>query len=266
MTETFDPVLQGKVALITGASSGIGRATALRLARHGADVALNFWTLPEGAEQTAEEIRKLGRKALLFRVDVSNQEAVEDMVAKTVQELGRVDVLVTAAVYSDREPFHTADMAGFRKTIDVSLWGAFYTLRAVTKQLLKQNQGGAVVVVSSPHSVVPYPNCMAYNISKAGLDSMARTAAIELIGHQIRVNVFHPGWTDTPGERKFFTDDILQKSGQSLPMGRMATSEEMARGIFFLIDPRNEYMSGTVLNMDGGTNLPWWSKRGTGDF
>src|SRR5689334_20351131 len=113
MIETFDPVLQGQVALVTGASSGIGRAVALRLAQHGADVALNYLTMPEGAEQTAEDIRKLGRKALLLKVDVSDQQAVEDMVARTVRELGRVDILVTAAVYSDRELFHRADMKGF---------------------------------------------------------------------------------------------------------------------------------------------------------
>jgi glucose 1-dehydrogenase len=259
-------VLHGKVALVTGASSGIGRATALLLAQQGADVALNYLTLPEGAEATAKEIEKLGRKALLLQVDVTDQDAVEAMVARTATELGRIDILVTAAVYSDREPFHTANMKGFNKTVDVSLWGAFYTLRAVTKQLLKQNEGGAVVIVSSPHAVIPFPNCMAYNIAKAGLDSMARSAAIELISHRIRVNIFHPGWTDTPGERKFFSDDMLQEAGKTLPMGRLASSEEMARGIFFLLDPRNEYMSGITLTMDGGLNLPWWSKRGTGDF
>src|SRR5687767_14444525 len=111
--------LRGKVALVTGASGGIGRASALALAEQGADVALNYLTLPESAEQAAASIRALGRRALLCPVDVADQEAVERMVAEVVRELGRLDVLVTSAIYSDREFFYRADMAGFRRTVDV---------------------------------------------------------------------------------------------------------------------------------------------------
>ncbi|HEY8505700.1 MAG TPA: SDR family NAD(P)-dependent oxidoreductase, partial [Gemmataceae bacterium] len=118
--------LAGRVALVTGASSGIGRAAAIALARAGADVALNFLTLPESAGEAAAQIRALGRRALLLPADVSDQAAVEAMVAETARELGGVDVFVSAAVYSDREPFTTADMAGFRRTIDVTMWGAFH--------------------------------------------------------------------------------------------------------------------------------------------
>ena len=122
--------LAGKVALVTGASAGIGRASALALAREGADVSLNYYSFADAAEALASEVRALGRRALLFPVDVSDQAAVEDMVARTAAELGRIDIYVSSAVYSDREPFHTANMAGFRRTIDVSMSGAFYGLRA----------------------------------------------------------------------------------------------------------------------------------------
>ena len=122
--------LSGKVALVTGASSGIGRSSAVQLASAGADIALNYLTMPEGAEAAAEEIRKLGRRVQLYRVDVSDQHAVDAMVADAVAKLGRMDVFVSSAVFSEREPFTTADMAGFRKTIDVSMWGAYYGLRA----------------------------------------------------------------------------------------------------------------------------------------
>jgi glucose 1-dehydrogenase len=105
---------------------------------------------------------------------------------------------------------------------------------------------------------------MAYNMAKAAIDHMARTAAIELVNHGIRVNVFHPGWIDTPGERKFFTDEQLQEGAKSLPLKRLGTSEEMAHGICFTLSKEASYMVGSTLTMDGGVELPWWSKRAEG--
>src|SRR5262245_15490854 len=263
MAETM---FAGKVALVTGASSGIGRASAMALAERGADVALNYFSLEDSAQKAAERIRSLGRKALLFPVDIADQSAVEAMVAKTVAELGRIDLLVCAAVYSDRELFWKADMAGFRRTLEVSMMGPYYVLRAVTNEMIPQGQGGSVVVVSSPHARVAIPSCMAYNMAKAANDQMARTAAVELLKHKIRVNIVHPGWTDTPGERKFFTEEMLRKASQGLPWRRLARPAEIARGIVFLADPDSDYITGTTLSIDGGSQLPWWSKRGTGDF
>jgi glucose 1-dehydrogenase len=258
--------LAGQVALVTGGSAGIGRATALMLAREGADVAINYLTYPEAAEELARQVRELGRKALLCPVDVSDQAAVEAMVGRVAQELGRLDILVSNAVYSDRDFFYQADMAGFRRTIDVTMWGAFYALRASVRQMMKQGQGGNVVVVSSPHAHVALPSCMAYNMAKAAVDQMARTAAVELLTQRIRVNIVHPGWTDTPGERKFFSEDVLNRASAQLPLGRLAEPEEIARGVLFLLDPASSYITGSTLAIDGGTQLPWWSKRGTGEF
>lgn len=256
--------LSGKVAFVTGASSGIGRATAVKLAEAGADVALNYLTMPEGAEAAAAEIRALGRRAELYRVDVSDQTAVEAMVNDAAAKLGRIDVYVSSAVFSEREPFTTADMTGFRKTIDVTMWGAFYGLRACCNQMLKQGRGGSAVMVSSPHAQIAFPDCMAYNMAKAAIDMMMKTAAAELLPHKIRVNAVYPGWTDTPGERKFLTEDDIKTAAASLPMGRMATSEEIARAVLFLAEPASDYITGTVLHIDGGLFLPWWSNRGGG--
>jgi glucose 1-dehydrogenase len=258
--------LAGRVALVTGASAGIGRATAKMLAEAGADVAINYLTFPEAAEEVAAEIRNLGRKALLCRVDVSDQAAVEAMVKRVADELGRLDIFVSNAVYSDREPFHTADMTGFRRTIDVSMWGAFYGLRASVNQMIRQGGGGNVVFISSPQAHIAIPGSMAYNMAKAALDQMARTAAVELFAERIRVNIVYPGWTDTPGERKFFREETLRKAGEGLPFGRMARPEEIARGVLFLVDPESEYVTGSTLSIDGGAQLPWWSKRTAGEF
>ena len=107
---------------------------------------------------------------------------------------------------------------------------------------------------------------MAYNMAKAAIDQMARTAAVELFRHRIRVNIVHPGWTDTPGERKFFSEDVLQHAAAELPLGRLAQPEEIARGVVFLVDPASGYITGSTLSIDGGSQLPWWSKRGTGAF
>ena len=157
-------------------------------------------------------------------------------------------------------------MTGFRRTIDVSMWGAFYALRAAANVMIRQGQGGSAVFVSSPQAHVPIPSCMAYNMAKAAEDQMARTAAIELAPYRIRVNIVYPGWTDTPGERKFFREEALARAGDTLPWGRLARPEEIARGVLFLVDPESDYITGSTLSVDGGAQLPWWSTRTTGEL
>lgn len=254
----------GKNALVTGSSKGIGAAVALEIAKRGANVTINCHSGVEKAEQVAAQIRELGRKALVVAADVSDQSAVEAMVQKTVDEFGSLDLFVSNAVYSDREIMIKADMEGFKRTVDVSMWGAFFGVRAASQQMVKQGNGGAITVISSPHANIAIPTAMAYNMSKAAIDHMARTAAIELVKHGIRVNIFHPGWIDTPGERKFFSEEQLQQGAQSLPMGRMGTSEEMANGVCFTLSDEAAYMTGSTMTMDGGVGLPWWSNREEG--
>lgn len=261
------PDLGNKVALITGAASGIGRATAWALAQAGANIAINdLPSVQPQADQLATEIRALGRQALVLPADVADQAAVEQMIAEAVARLGRLDIFVSNAFYSDEDLFYQADLAGFRRTIDVTMWGAFYGLRAAARQMIRQGGGGHLVVISSTHAEEAVPTSMAYNMAKAAIDQMARTAALELAPHQIRVNIVHPGWTDTPGERKFFSEAVLQEAGSRLPLGRLARPEEIARGVLFLVDPASTYVTGTTLAIDGGTQLPYWSGRGQGEF
>lgn len=256
----------GRNALVTGASMGIGRSIAIELAKEGANVAINFRSHRDKAEEVAREIEKTGRQALLLQADVSEQSNVEEMVAKTASTFGSLDLYVSNAVYSDRQLMVEADMAGFKRTIDVTMWGAFYGVRASAQQMLKQGTRGSIVVISSPHAVIPIPTAMAYNMAKAAIDHMARTAAIELASKKIRVNIVHPGWIDTPGERKFFSEDQIEVGGQKLPWGRMGQPDEIAKAVSYVLSDDADYMTGSTLTIDGGVSLPWWSNRGSGEM
>lgn len=248
--------LEGKNAIVTGASRGIGAATAVALAQAGANVAINYRGAAEEAEAVATQCRQHGVKARLAQADVGVQDEVERIVAETVEEFGGLDIAVSNAAYSDRELFYEADMAGFERTIQVSMWGAFYLLRASANAMISNGTEGAIVIVSSSHAWRPIPGSMAYNMSKAAIDQMARTAATELCEKRIRVNILHPGWTDTPGERKFFSEEKLSTHGARSPWGRLGTPEEMARGVVFFCDPGSEFITGTSLLIDGGGQLP----------
>ncbi len=229
-------------------------------------MAINFRSHPEEAEEVAREVRAAGAKALLVQADVADQKAVEQMVAKSASEFGSLDLFVSNAAYSDRELMLNANMEGFHRTIDVSMWGAFYGVRASAQQMVKQGRGGSIVVVSSPHAVIAIPTAMAYNMAKAAIDHMARTAAIELVGYRIRVNIVHPGWIDTPGERKFFTDEQMEIGGKNLPWKRLGRPEEIGKAVAYVLSDDAEYMTGATLSIDGGVSLPWWSNRAEGQI
>jgi glucose 1-dehydrogenase len=251
--------LSGKVALISGASRGIGRAIAEALAEAGADVAINFNSHREEAEQVAVAVREKGRRAVLCQGDAADYSAVEAMVATVVHELGSVDIAVSNAAYSHRALFCDADLAKFHRTVDVTRWGAFNIFRTSARQMIEQGRGGSILGVSSPHAFIPAARSMAYNMSKAALDQMAKTAALELAEHRIRVNLVHPGWTDTPGERRFASETAIQEAAEKLLWGRLAQPEEIARAVVFLCDPASDYLTGSSLLVDGGYSLPAWS-------
>lgn len=258
------PRLSGKNVLVTGSSKGIGAGCALEMAREGANVAINYHSSQAEAEAVAEQVRGYGGKALVLRGDVGNQARVEEMIAETAAAFGSLDVFVSNAVYSDRQPMLEADLAGFRKTIDVSMWGAFYGVRGAALQMVKQGRGGSIVVISSPHAVIAIPTAMAYNMAKAAIDHMSRTAAIELAPHKIRVNIIHPGWIDTPGERKFFSEEQLEEGAKGLPWKRLGRPDEIGKAVAFVASDDAEYMTGSTITIDGGVSLPWWSKRTEG--
>lgn len=137
------------------------------------------------------------------------------------------------------------------------LWGAFHASQLAARQMVKQGEGGSIVMISSVHAYRPYPLSTAYNAAKAGLNHMAFTWAVELAAHRIRVNVIEPGWIDTPGERKYFSEEEIRERGKQLLLGRLGTPEEIAKGVAFLVsDETASYVTGTRLRIDGGYVLP----------
>ena len=258
-----EPDLKGRVALVTGASLGIGRATAVALGRAGAEVVVNYRSHEDQANEVVQAILDEGGRAVKAQADVANMDEVEGLVETCIKEFGKLDIAVSNAAYSDREKFYEADLDGFRRTVDVTMWGAFNLLRASTRNMIDHQTQGTVCLVSSPHAFIPAPRSMAYNMSKAALEHMAKTAAIELAEFRIRVNMIQPGWIDTPGERKLASEETLKSGGSKIPLGRLGTPAEIAEGILFLCDPQHEYMTGATLLLDGGISLPWWAARGS---
>lgn len=249
--------LTGKRALVSGASRGIGRGIAIELARAGAEVVINFLSHPEEADEVVAECERAGGKGHAVQSDIAVQAEVERLVDQSVDLMGGLDIVVSNAAYSDRHLMIESDLVEFRKTIDVSMWGAVYLVRSSALKMVAQGTGGNMVVISSPHATMGIPGAMAYNMAKAANDQMARTAACELAHKNIRVNIIHPGWTDTPGERKFFSEQTLEEEGAKLPMGRLGAPAEIGYGVVFLCDPNSQYITGSTLTIDGGIQLPW---------
>jgi len=244
--------LKDKVAIVTGASLGIGRAVAVELAAQGADVAVNYVRHAGEAEKAVEEIRALGRRAIACQADVGDRAQDERMLEETLKAFGRVDILVSNAAYSIRKPFLELTPEDVEKTWSVSLWGVFHTCQLAAKQMVKQGTGGNIVLVSSVHAERPYPRSTSYNAAKAAVNQMAFTWANELIPYGIRVNVVEPGWTDTPGERNYNTEEHLRAGGKLGPIGRLARAEEVAKGVAFLVSEDASYIVGSCLRIDGG--------------
>jgi glucose 1-dehydrogenase len=245
----------GKVSMVTGASRGIGRAIALEMAKAGASVAINCLCEDDDSHEAEEVLRATGRPVLVCYGDVADYQMLESNVAAVVENFGHLDIAVANAAYSERELFCGADLKAFRRTVDVTMWGAFHLFRVAANQMIRQATGGVLLAVSSPHAFIPVPKSMAYNMAKAAVDHMARTAAVELAEHRIRVNILYPGWTDTPGERRFNNEEQMAMSSQHMLWKRLARPEEIARAAVFLCDPANNYISGGSLIVDAAQSL-----------
>ena len=247
--------LTGKVALITGASRGIGRAIAVRLAAEGADVVVNYRSHGDEAQEVADEIRRWGRRALVWQADVADRDAMSRMFAAAIEQLGGIDIAVANAYFSSRAPVIEAQWENVLRTLEVTQFGAFHTCQMAAQQMVRQGRGGKIVIISSIHEEIAHGSSAPYNMAKAAINHLGRTMAIELAGHHINVNMVNPGWIDTPGERAFATEEELEEGGKSIPWGRLGRPDDIAAAVSFLVSDEADYITGATLRIDGGLVL-----------
>ena len=244
-----------RIALVTGAARGIGRAAALALAESGADVAVNDIAHFEALESLAAEIEALGRRSLVCPGDVADGAQVAGIVEQAAAHFGRLDIAVANAARSIRKPFIELTWEEAWETFSVTLFGVWHTCQAAARQMVRQGQGGKIIIVGSVQAAVPVAGATAYGTSKAGVTHLAEILAVELAPHRINVNVIHPGWTDTPGEREHYSEEELRQAGLALPWQRLAQPDEIGRVIRFLASDEAEYITGAALRVDGGFTL-----------
>jgi glucose 1-dehydrogenase len=247
----------GKVALVTGAARGIGRGVALCLAEEGADIIVNDLPPAEGigARGTVQAIEALGRQALAYDADVSDRDQVAALFEAGAARFGRIDVVVANAAFSIRERVIEAQWEHVLRTLEVSQFGVFHTCQAAARQMLRQGGGGKIVIIGSVLAEIPFATSSAYNMAKAAVNHLGRTLAAELAADRINVNVVNPGYIDTPGERKFATEEQMQRAARNIPWGRLGTARDIGRAVAYLASDDAEYVTGSALTVDGGYRL-----------
>lgn len=240
-------LLDGKCALVTGASRGIGRAVALKLASEGAKVALNFAGNEAAANEVRQEIEAMGGQAILVKADVADEAAVQDMVQKTADAFGRIDILVNNAGITRDGLAAAMKDEDFDAVLDTNLKGAFHMIRHCSGLMLRAKYG-RIVNISSVAGLMGNPGQANYAASKAGLIGLTKTVAKELASRGITVNAVAPGLIDTDMTRSLgLGEDALRAA---IPLGRAGKAEEVAEAVAFLLQA--DYITGVVLRVDGG--------------
>jgi glucose 1-dehydrogenase len=268
------PGLRGKNVLVTGGSSGIGQAIAVRFAEYGANVAINYLRRPEEAHDTEEQVhactaqvKQMGVRDVLVGGDVSDEDDVVRMVGEAVDGLGGLDILVNNAGIQISRPTEELSSADFDRVLGVNLRGAFLCAREAIRAFLGEEKPGAIVNVSSVHQLIPKPGYLGYSTSKGGMMNLTRTLALEYASRGIRVNGVGPGATVTPINRAWIDDPVKRAQVEAhIPMQRAGEADEMAGVTAFLASDMAAYITGQTLFVDGGLTLfpsfltPWSSE------
>jgi len=249
-----DASLDGKTALITGASSGLGRHFALTLARAGANVALAARRI-EMLEELAAELEKIGRKALPIQLDVTDTGNVKVAVEQASTALGSLDILINNSGIAPAAAAIDVDEATWDRCLDTNLKGAWLVAQECARQMIRGGKGGVIVNIASILSVRVQKGTAPYAISKAGLLQMTRALALEWARYGIRVNALAPGYIETDISRDFLKSDAGQRMAKSIPQRRFGQAEDLDGALLFLSSDASQYVTGVFLPVDGGHTL-----------
>lgn len=245
--------LEGKVALVTGGSGGIGRAICVALAKAGADIGVNYSKNLLGAEETARQVREAGRRALILQADVTDPSAVEKMVQQTLQTLGGLHILVNNSGITRDNLLLRMKNEEWEEVLNTNLKGAFYCIRAVAKQFIRQHWG-RIINISSVVGLIGNPGQANYCASKAGLIGLTKSAAKELASRKVTVNAVAPGFIQTE-MTKTIPVSIAEKMLANIPLGFFGEPEDVAGIVTFLASEEARYITGQVILVDGGLGM-----------
>jgi len=246
-------LLKNKVAIVTGAATGIGNAIANAFAKEGASVVIDYVGHPELADASVQSVQKAGGKALAVPADISNPEQVDSLIQKTVATFGRLDILVNNAGIEFKHPFVEFPFDLWQKVIAVDLTGPFLCAKAAANEMIRQSGGGRIINISSVHEDLPMPTNAPYCAAKGGLRMLMRTIAVELAPHKITVNNIAPGAIYTPIDKDVQSDPKLEAQLMAeIPLGRWGKPEEVAALAVFLASEAAAYCTGGTFFVDGG--------------
>jgi NAD(P)-dependent dehydrogenase (short-subunit alcohol dehydrogenase family) len=248
--------LEGKVALVTGGSRGIGRGICIAFAREGAEVVVNYHHNERCANQVVETCRSLRRRAIAVQADVSDAGQVSSMVERAVAEFGRVDILVNSAGLQVWVPALEMDLPTWQRTIDVDLTGTFLCAQAVARHMVARGGGGKIINVSSIQADRVVPPHANYAAAKGGITLLTRALAVEWAEYKINVNCIGPGAIGTDMNAEIFAHpEVVERVCRTTPWGRIGTPEDCAHVAVFLASPESEFITGQTIFVDGGRML-----------
>ena len=242
--------LKNKIAVVTGASRGIGRATALLLAQEGANVVVNYLSSANKADEVVSQIKKMGSDAIAIQCDVSDETQVKSMMAQVIEKFGRIDILVNNTGVVFDVPFTERTVEQWKKTFDTNVLGVFLCSKYASEQMKRNNQGKIINVSSTSGMNSFSPDSMDYDSTKAAVVALTRNLAKQL-APDIQVNSVAPGWVDTDMNIDL-PKDYLAEEMQKIYMGRMAQPEDIAKAILFFASDDASYITGSILVVDGG--------------
>ena len=245
--------LEGKVALVTGSSQGLGQAIAIRLAEEGADIIIDYRSHSEGAEETKAKVEAAGRKGLVVKADLGVVSDINRMIADGIQHFGKLDILVNNAGLEKNADFWDITEADYDNVLNVNLKGVFFATQAIVKHFRETKRQGKIINISSVHEELPFPHFTTYCASKGGVKMMMRNLAIELGPLGITINNVAPGAINTPINKSLIEDKAkLNAVLQNIPLGRLGEPSDIASMVAFLASPDANYITGATFFVDGG--------------